>query len=157
MNRHSDGLALKELLDQVIWAIPKLFFRMNAVSEAVCKELGLTPGKRSVLHDLGLRGPLGVSEMARARPVARQYIQLLVSELADDGFVNMRRNPADARSKLVTLTGKGRAVLRELAKRHDALGPVLLSGLRHEDIETTCRVLNRLLANLSRDEISGET
>jgi DNA-binding MarR family transcriptional regulator len=136
-------------LEAIAWTIPRLYFRLSAISEGICREFGLTPGKRAILHDLHQQGPLTISYMAKSRPVARQYIQQLVKELASSGFVTLGANPADKRSKLVELTDSGRGVVDLLAERHAALIPALAGGLNKKDVDITGLVLERLNERLA--------
>ena len=51
-----------------------LFHRLRAVSEQIHQLGELSSGKHGILKGLGLFGPQTVPQMARARPVSRQYI-----------------------------------------------------------------------------------
>lgn len=75
---------------------------------------GFTVSHRAVLESLATHGAQTVPALARARPVARQHIQVLVNDLAEWGLVETRSNPAHKRSPLVALTPLG-------AKRFDAI------------------------------------
>ena len=86
-----------------------LFHRLSAVADAVHRVAGLRAGPRGVLQDLYQNGPRTVPDMARARPVSRQHIQVLVNGLLERGEVELLPNPAHARSKLVALTDVGMA------------------------------------------------
>ena len=93
----------------VIDATRVLFHRLSAVADEVHRVAGLTAGPRGVLQDLYQNGPRTVPDMARARPVSRQHIQVLVNTLLERGEVELLPNPAHARSKLVALTDVGMA------------------------------------------------
>ena len=93
----------------VIDATRALFHRLSAVADEVHRVAGLTAGPRGVLQDLYQNGPRTVPDMARARPVSRQHIQVLVNGLLERGEVELFPNPAHSRSKLVALTDAGTA------------------------------------------------
>ena len=86
----------------------------------------LTAGKRGVLRGLDRSGPQTVPQMARIRPVSRQYIQTLVNLLAQEGQVKFIENPAHKRSRLVRLTPKGKEFLEAMYRREAKL----LAGLK---------------------------
>jgi DNA-binding MarR family transcriptional regulator len=58
------------------------------------------------------RGGATVTELARHLDVTRQAAAQLAEELAGKGYVEIRPHPADARARLIVLTGKGRACTR---------------------------------------------
>lgn len=91
----------------VIDATRALFHRLKAAADEVHRAVGVTAGPRGVLQDLYENGPRTVPDMARARPVSRQHIQVLVNGLLERGEVELLPNPAHARSKLVALTDVG--------------------------------------------------
>lgn len=89
-------------------AVRHLFHQLRAVAEiAAPSDDGLGPSHRGVLESLAGMGPRTVPELARARPVARQHIQVLVDDLLARGLVETRPNPAHKRSPLVALTKAG--------------------------------------------------
>lgn len=96
-------------------AVRHLFHQLRVVAEAATpvKE-GFTVSHRAVLESIATHGPQTVPALARARPVARQHIQVLVNDLVAWGFVETRANPAHKRSPLVVLTALG-------TKRFDAI------------------------------------
>jgi DNA-binding MarR family transcriptional regulator len=84
-----------------------LFHRMKRAAEETHRDGALTAGKRGVLKSLEHHGPQTVPELARARPVSRQHIQLLVNPLIEEGLVEQVDNPRHRRSKLIRLTPQG--------------------------------------------------
>src|SRR5215203_1468558 len=84
------------------------FHELRAAAEALQHDPeGLTAGHRGVLESLTRDGPRTVPALARARPVSRQHIQVLVNRLLELGLVETRQNPAHERSSLVALTPAG--------------------------------------------------
>jgi DNA-binding MarR family transcriptional regulator len=59
-------------------------------------------------------GPATVAAVARTMGLARQSVQRTADHLADDGLLAYLDNPSDRRAQLVTLTAKGRKVLRTI-------------------------------------------
>jgi len=89
-------------------------------------------------------GPQTVPQLARARAVRRQTIQPVVDSLAADGLVELRPNPAHARSELAWLTRRG----VELALRMDRIDERVLRavsrGLSERELATTAATLRAL-------------
>jgi DNA-binding MarR family transcriptional regulator len=105
----------EEALVRVAAGVRKLFHQLRALADQLhANAEGFTASHRAVMESLWHGGPQTVPALARARPVARQHIQVLVNDLAAMELVEMLPNPAHKRSALVALTAAGR-------KRFDAI------------------------------------
>ncbi|KYF65821.1 MarR family winged helix-turn-helix transcriptional regulator [Sorangium cellulosum] len=65
-----------------------------------------------------------------------------------DGLVARRQDPTDRRARLVYLTAHGRKLRKALSSEAMALVDALRAGIPEDDLLTTRRTLQRLLANL---------
>ena len=139
--------ALGAVLDETV----ALFFRLRAVAERLHGQGEGTSGRRAVLRELRGKGPKTVPQMARARPVSRQSMQVTVDGLAGDGLVELARNPAHKRSKLVRLTPRGENLLSEMDRREAEA----LTGLGVEVPEGELRRTAGVLASV-RGMLEGE-
>jgi DNA-binding MarR family transcriptional regulator len=103
-------------------AVRRLFHQLRALAEQVEPPVkGFSASHRAVLESLFTHGPLSVPALARARPVARQHIQVLVNDLLGWGYVVQRPNPAHKRSPLVALTALGLRRFKALVRAEKAL------------------------------------
>src|SRR5215472_11921929 len=100
-------------LDLFIREILFCYFRLNATGERLFASIGQTPGKVSLMRSLMEQGPQSVSQIARARPVARQGVQRMADELAEQALVEFVENPTHRRAKLARLTAKGKKLMDE--------------------------------------------
>ncbi len=99
-----------------------------------------------VLYTLSKCGaPVRISELNRHVLLSQPALSRLVERLAERGLVQRQPDPADGRGVLLSLTGPGRAVQRQVGGRHArsvaramtaALSPGELAQL-----ETLCRKL----------------
>ena len=110
-----------EALDAFFSATVSLFHTLTAAAEELHQQGNFTAGKRGVLRGLYRLGPQTVPQMARARPVSRQYIQMLTDQLEGEGLVEFMDNPSHKRSWLVHLTDKGKAMMEAMAAREARL------------------------------------
>src|SRR5215467_8953227 len=97
--------ALDDVIDQTVG----LFHLLHTLAAQLHGAGELTAGRRGILRGLDRLGPQTVPQMARARPVSRQYVQLLVNDLEAEGLVELLENAAHKRSRLVRLTARGKA------------------------------------------------
>lgn len=136
------GSALESLLAETV----SLSHRLRIVAEHVHEQGETSAGKLGVLRGLDLFGAQTVPQIARARPVSRQYIQVLVDELAAEGHVEFLENPAHKRSRLVRLTPKGKNFLDAAIRRQGKLLARLKIGIPEKDLRSAASVLRTLRA-----------
>lgn len=136
------GSALESLFGETV----SLSHRLRTVAEHVHQQGETSAGKLGVLRGLDLFGPRTVPQIARARPVSRQYIQALVDELAEEGHVEFLDNPAHKRSRLVRLTPKGKGFLHAAIRRQGKLLARLKIGIPEKDLRSAASVLHTLRA-----------
>ncbi len=95
---------------------------------------------RRVVRD----GPATVANLARIRAVSRQTLQPTVNGLVRDGLVVLARNPANARSPLVTVTRRGAAFAERLDRIDVAVLRAVGRGLADDELATTAATLQAL-------------
>ncbi len=131
-------------LEKVLGEAVALYHRLRIVADEIHHQGEMTSGKGGVMKGLYRFGPQTVPQMARARPVSRQYIQTLVNMLADDGHVELIDNPAHKRSRLVSLTKKGELLVEEMINRQKRLLTQIKIGISERDLSRAANVLRDL-------------
>ena len=66
----------------------------------------------SVLHTLGRRGPLRLTDLLATEQLKQPALTSLVARLEQDGLLQRRPDPADGRASLLSLTRTGRELVR---------------------------------------------
>jgi len=143
MNTDQAG-ALLRLFDEAA----ALFHRLRAVAAEVHGRSELSAGQRAILLSLDRLGCQAVPQLARARPVSRQHIQVLVDGLLERGVVATEENPAHRRSPLVHLTPRGKRQLEAMQKRERELlirAPAELSAQKIQAAAETLGSVRRFL------------
>jgi DNA-binding MarR family transcriptional regulator len=108
-----DYVSTPELLDHVGWRIWQAAQAWKAEFDAGMVGLGhgwFAEARANLLAHLDRQGTPQAQLVARMG-VTKQAVQQFVDELVEDGVVERRANPDDARSKLVCFTKKGFRVL----------------------------------------------
>lgn len=67
-----------------------------------------------VLHELAVRAPLSVNDLAEITGTDQSSVSVVVNKLVAKGLVASERAQDDARRTAVSLTPKGRTLLRKL-------------------------------------------
>jgi DNA-binding MarR family transcriptional regulator len=110
--------------------------------------IDLSPSQAAALATIERHGPLAPSEIARLERIQRPTATRIVDRLEREGLVARSPDPADGRSRLVSLTPAGRALLRKLRTRKTAYLARRLRELDRGDVdalEHATQVLERLL------------
>lgn len=137
------------LATELVIEITRAFFLLRAAGSGVGAVNRWGGGRWGLMRALAEDGPQTVPQLARARPVARQRIQKIVDELAAEGLVELRDNPAHRRSRLVALTPAGAAVCADIGRHvEDSVG-ALLADLRPREIRSAVRTLRVLREGLA--------
>lgn len=96
------------------------------------RPVGLTNGQFSLLMSLNRPKPAGMTAVASLLAMDRTTLTAALKPLRRRGLVRIKPDPADRRSRLMTLTAKGRKSLARAVpiwrKTHAALEAVLPHG-----------------------------
>ncbi len=147
----NQAAALLSLFDE----IPALFHLLQTVVAQVHGGDVSTAGRRGVLRNLDRHGPQTVPQMARARSVSRQHIQVLVNGLLADRLVASEENPAHRKSPLLRLTARGKRGLLATKKREARLLSQLRIDLSASEIDRVTDALRSLRDLLESKEWSS--
>ena len=117
--RTGAGNAFSDLVAQVL----RLHGRLIAAGNAMARPFGQTESRWQVLAVVD-RGPATVADIARVYGLARQSVQRTADALEREGMATFEANPRHRRAKLVRITPRGQAALRQIeaAERDWAAG-----------------------------------
>jgi DNA-binding MarR family transcriptional regulator len=121
-----------------------LFYRLRVVAEQIHRQGETSGPKRGLLKSLDRFGPQTVPQLARSRPVSRQYIQTIVNQLIEGGHVRFSENPAHKRSPLIELTDRGKELLDAMAGREEMLLSRLKINIPPKELEITTFSLRKM-------------
>lgn len=131
--------------------------RLARVAKQMQDEDSLSAGERALLMELAEVGPCTVSDMARARPVSRHSIQVLVNGLLSRSLARLGKHPRSQRAKLVLLTPSGKALVRRLLDCEAIVLAQLTQQLTAADVERAVEVLARLSLALDGQDVELQT
>jgi DNA-binding MarR family transcriptional regulator len=147
--------ALADRLAEVYLVVGPLYRKVSRVVEHAQPVMGMSVGVRAVLDQLRRGGDLTVPQMARDQDLSRQFVQRMVNDARDAGWVELVDNPAHRRSSLVRLTGAGaRAIAAVIGREHELLRQVG-GGLTGAEVDATLRVLTQMLVALDEVDHGG--
>lgn len=147
-SRPNQDTAMLALFDETV----ALFHRLRATAEDVHGQGDASACRRGVLKSLDRHGPQTVPQMARARLVSRQHIQVVVNALSGEGLVEFVENPAHRRSSLVRVTGKGKELAQAMNRREETVLKDLAVPCGTDDLRSAAAVLRAVRQALEAGE-----
>jgi len=121
-----------------------LFHGLRAAAAELHGEGESSAGRRNVLSALSRSGPQTVPQLARARPVSRQHMQVLVNALLADRLVARASNPAHRKSDLIEVTDRGRRVFEAMERREAQALRRLPAHVADADLRRATGALRRI-------------
>jgi MarR family transcriptional regulator for hemolysin len=114
------------------------------IDEAIRQKTGQPRARWQTLAALAFSdGPIATIELAERMAVQWPSLIRTLDGLEAEGLVERRVNPADKRSRLVSITPAGLAVFREVKAVLDPTRAALLEGFVEEDLRAAERLLDR--------------
>lgn len=108
----SAGRMLSTDVDAIRLAVVRLERKLRKHSGAA-----MTPSQLSALVSLQRHGPMRPSELAEREQISKSTATGLISRLEEKALILRTPDPADARSHVLDLTGRGHRLLRTAAER----------------------------------------
>ncbi|WP_371675616.1 MarR family winged helix-turn-helix transcriptional regulator [Streptomyces sp. NBC_01276] len=95
---------------------------------------GISLSQMSVLKRLDRLGAATAADLARAEKIRPQSVIATVNSLRAEGYVTRTPHPTDGRRLLVSLTDRGRALVRERREAgHDRIAELVAGRLTAEE------------------------
>ena len=114
---------------------------------------GLSPSLTAALATIERHGPLTPSELADAERIKRPTATRIAAALEAEELIARAPDPSDGRASLLSISPRGRDLLRRLRKRKNAYLSRRLRELDSEEVEALERaaeVLERMLEGEAR-------
>lgn len=141
MNRKT----LIDRIDRLIHLIAGKFSR--EVAQAI--EGTMSVSEFLVLRMLAQTGPSRVSQIAREMQITASAVTFLTDKLADKELILRKRDEADRRVVLVSITEKGARVLEELEALRRAAAERMLEGLSDSELSGIVAILEKLAGSIA--------
>jgi MarR family transcriptional regulator for hemolysin len=119
------------------------------IDEAIRQKTGQPRARWQTLAALAFSDePIATIELAERMAVQWPSLIRTLDGLEAEGLVDRRINPADKRSRRVTITGKGLAVFREVKAVLDPSRAALLEGFSDDELHVAERLLDRFFTRI---------
>jgi len=108
------------------------------------KAMGLTAEQTDCLLFFSSRQEASVTELKDYLGVTHQTAQGLIRRMAEKELLTTRRSPRDSRVLLVSLSGQGRRLAEEVARRRERTVGHLLRDISPQEEELLFELLERI-------------
>ena len=136
-------------LNLVVNSLRRIIQAIRLSASAVHDTLGITGAQLFVLYQLAERPGASLRQLADRTLTDQSSVSVVVSRLVDAGCVTRRISAADARRTELTLTERGRALLRRAPEPAQSRLVASLRGVPAGQLRVTARVLDRAARALS--------
>lgn len=134
-----------DILAHTLQLIRPLQQEVEAAVASMLSGTSITVRTRAVLENLAQSGPLTVPQVAARLGMKRQYVQIMMNEAEEAGFVRCRSNPAHKRSVLFELTKPGQDVLIGLQRAEKQIMQSVSGKLTRDEVEKAHHVIEHVL------------
>ena len=128
----------------VIREVRRLFHRLANATDRLHREQRVTAAQRAILEELVELGDRSVPDLARAKGVTRQHVQVMANELLSFGLAAARANPAHRRSPLLYPTQAGRRVFEAMRSRENRLLQAVVERLPSGRLSGVAAILREI-------------
>ena len=141
--------------DRLLEAASRLRLAIVRTARRMRQEAGtdLSPTLTAALGTIDRHGPLTPSELAEAERVKRPTATRIAASLEADELIVRAPDPSDGRGSLLSISPRGRDLLKRLRRRKNAYLSRRLRELESDDVEALERaaeVLERMLEGEKR-------
>ncbi len=123
---------------------------VEEVEESVHQASGLTSAQAKNIAYLLEGGPMTISDLAYARGVSRQSVQVAINDLVQIGYVRPEDNPRHKRARLLFVTPLGREKFEHAQQLEYEIIQRIFPDMPLADVESTIRVLRTVQERLSQ-------
>jgi DNA-binding MarR family transcriptional regulator len=140
--------ATGEELNLLFHEVCDLHDALTAAMDKVQERLGLRSSQYRVAHALEHMGQATVPEVAASLGVTRQFVQVVCNGLKAADLAEFRDSPRHRRSKLVTLTEKGKRMVERSRRAQAALIEKTLPGVSYAQVSDATVLLYEIGRNM---------
>ena len=137
--------------DHVIFLIGRIQYKANKFLTDQMRAYrikNLAPSHGEILGSLMARGPLPMTEIARIIDKDKSTVTALVDKLVRLGYVEKKKNEADNRVNLISLTRKGEVLKPKFALIARKLRATAYKDVPDEEREQLIGLLTKISENL---------
>lgn len=135
---------------QILRSVTTLSRKIRTLFDARAGAYGLTQARARTFLLLAQKNPMGLTELADTMEVQRPTMVRLIDGMEASGLVRRETSAGDRRQRSIYLTDAAQAEVRTVEALTDKIRADVLDGIPDADLETTRRVICRMLENIAK-------
>lgn len=149
--------ARRRHIEQSVDAVRRIMRVLRVAEQQTQQEIGISAAQMYALQFLDEDSPLSLGELANRTFTDRSSVADVVERLVERRLARRVRDPQDGRRAAISITARGRALLRRADPSPAAILIHGLRGLTSAQLTTVSRSLDRLSRALYGRETSTDT
>lgn len=137
----------------MVYLVKQLELAVRAQLDELLRPAGITAAQYAALTALERRSDLTSAQLARTSFVTAQSMADMVSSLEQQGILTRRRDPADRRRLVLSLTARGRRLLDRYRPKVGAIEKQMLGALSARQAADLRRYLVACRAGLADEPL----
>lgn len=133
---------------KLCYSLSKSGVLFRSILEESLKEYKIVPPQGGILHILNGYGEYNQNLLGQEMNIDKASIVKFIDGLEKLGLVKRSTDPNDRRSKLISLTAKGKKVQKEISVCHTELEKEIMKDFSAEEVETLRELMPRVLQSV---------
>ena len=125
-------------------------------AHALVHDVGLHPGQVHLLTLIASRASMSQAQLASLLFIKPSTVTVMVSRMASTGILKRTRDEHDKRLNKISITEKGRALLKIACNNMKTADDKLFDGFSADELETMLDYATRMRNNLLQEHIASE-
>ena len=125
---------------------------LSAKRNCFLRERGLTASQSEALLFLNENPGISITNLRKYLKISHQAARVLVGRLKEKGFVSVRPDEADSRSRLIALTEQGSILIAQLKLEGQSAGVRLLQTLSHDEMVQLDAILKKISESMQAEQ-----
>jgi DNA-binding MarR family transcriptional regulator len=134
-----------------------IYRNMDSIVNSKLKDLPIRSGQQDFFYVVSINEGITQKELSEHLYIGKSTTAKAIKNLVDSGYIRKEKDEKDKRSDRLYLTGKGREISPRIQQGFIEVVNVAMKDLSDEEIETSIKLLNKILNNVHKEKIKINT
>jgi DNA-binding MarR family transcriptional regulator len=134
-----------------------IYRNMDSIVNSKLKDLPIRSGQQDFFYVVSINEGITQKELSEHLYIGKSTTAKAIKNLVDSGYIRKEKDEKDKRSDRLYLTEKGREISPRIQQGFIEVVNVAMKDLSDEEIETSIKLLNKILNNVHKEKIKINT
>jgi len=130
-----------------------IYRNMDSIVNSKLKDLPIRSGQQDFFYVVSINEGITQKELSEHLYIGKSTTAKAIKNLVDRGYIRKEKDVKDKRSDRLYLTEKGREISPRIQQGFIEVVNVAMKDLSDEEIETSIKLLNKILNNVHKEKI----